>query len=405
MRPLHAVRNAAFVGCWMNCLAHVRQHQGPAIRGFDTGWDPGGRTTYSFHGEYRCALDAVNTELGAEQDAYDVMGFAFQDALRSEQQKCQRALARAVLAQRFGTWRDSLDPRSRVIGILQASSSEGRRSMASEWLVTTPFGPRTTIPDAQYRLAIRKRLGIPLGNDQDSCKVPKGCMRVGSDPRKPTHPCGAALLAHADHAQGCARLEIQERHDGLKELCAAFNREAGHVAHTETEVPGVQSKSKKEPIRADVLVRAAAPGTWEAAELKVRHIFKGTGDLALADADQVDAMLQAVEAEAHRHYRPVRVRPWIFTSFGRPGAEMCGDLRRLARQRLRRPDVARAVSVQSVLQLLLRRWRAELSCALVRGDAAVYGASLEGAEGGGGSRGLEPADVHVYDLQDCRVPR
>ena len=151
------------------------------------------------------------------------------------------------------------------------------------------------------------------------------------------------------------------------------------------------------------MVRDAAPGTWGAAEVKVRHIFKGTGDLAFADAAQVDAMLQAVEAEAHRHYRPVRVRPWIFTSFGRPGAEMCADLRRLARARLRRPDVARAVSVQSVLQLLLRRWRAELSCALVRGDAAVYGAALEGDDGGGNSRGLEPADVHVYDLQDCRV--
>ena len=82
VRPLHAVRNAAFVGCWMNCLAHARQHQGPVIRGFDTGWDPGGRATYSFHGEYWCALDAVNTELGAEQDAYDVLGVGIWD-LRS----------------------------------------------------------------------------------------------------------------------------------------------------------------------------------------------------------------------------------------------------------------------------------------------------------------------------------
>jgi hypothetical protein len=83
---------------------------------------------------------------------------------------------------------------------------------------------------------------------------------------------------------------------------------------------------------------------------------------------------------------------------------MCADLRRLARIRLRRPDVARAVSVQSVLQLLLRRWRAELSCALVLGDAAVYGAALDGEDGQGGTRGLEPADVRVYDLQDYRVP-
>ena len=227
--------------------------------------------------------------------------------------------------------------------------------MASEWLITTPFSPRTTIHDAQYRLAIRKRLGIPLCSGQDMCKVQKGGMRLGSDPRRPLHPCGAVLLAHADHAQGCARLEIQGRHDGVADLCAAFNREAGHIAHTETEVPGVLSTSKKEPIRADVLVRQRAPGTWECAEIKVRHMFKGTGELALTDADQVDEVLRARERDAHRNYQPVQVRPWIFTSFGRPGEEMCADLRRLARLRLRRPDVARAVSVQSVLQLLLQR--------------------------------------------------
>ena len=98
----------------------------------------------------------------------------------------------------------------------------------------------------------------------------------------------------------------------------------------------------------------------------------------------------------------VQVRPWVMTSFGRPGAELCSDIRRLARLRLRRPDVSRAVSVQSVLQLLLQRWRAELSCALVMGDAEVYMAvgraacaSLQG--------GLAPADVQVYDLRSCRV--
>ncbi len=188
----------------------------------------------------------------------------------------------------------------------------------------------------------------------------------------------------------------------MADLCAAFNREAGHIAHTETEVPGILSSTKKESIRADVLVRATAPGTWGAAEVKVRHIFKGTGELVFAEAAQVDGMLKAVEAEAHRHYHPVQVRPWVFTSFGRPGAEMCADLRRLARLRLRRTDVARAVSVQSVLQLLLQRWRAELSCALVRGDAAVYAAALHNVQCHEG-RGLEPADLQVYDLQDSRV--
>ncbi len=85
------------------------------------------------------------------------------------------------------------------------------------------------------------------------------------------------------------------------------------------------------------------------------------------------------------------------SSLGRPGEEMCNDLRRLARIRLRRPDVNRAVSVQSVLQLLLQRWRAELSCALVMGDSRVYVTALQGVSQG--TRGLQPADVHLYELQ------
>ena len=45
----------------------------------------------------------------------------------------------------------------------------------------------------------------------------------------------------------------------------------------------VAEKSKEEPIRADVLVRQRAPGRWERAEVKVRHIFKGSGEPALAE--------------------------------------------------------------------------------------------------------------------------
>ncbi len=166
---------------------------------------------------------------------------------------------------------------------------------------------------------------------------------------------------------------------------------------------GFYRNKKKGSIRADVLVRQRAPGTWECAEIKVRHVFKGTGELALADARQVDEMLRARERDAHHNYQPVQVRPWIFTSFGRPGAEMCADLRRLARLRLRRPDVARAVSVQSVQQLLLRRWRAEISCALVLGDTAVYLTAMEGRGRDQSARGLQPAELHLYDLQDMRV--
>ena len=138
--------------------------------------------------------------------------------------------------------------------------------------------------------------------------------------------------------------------------------------------------------------------------LPVRHVFRSDGDLAIPRADGVDAMLRSVEAAVHAHYRPVRVRPWVLTSLGRPGQGLSSDIRRLARLRLQRLDVSRAVSVPSVLQLLLQRWRAELSCALVLGDTDVFLSAL-GAQGGMRSApepGLGP--VRVYDLQSPRLP-
>eukprot|EP00660_Eupelagonema_oceanica_P019412 gene19412-biopygen17408 len=204
------------------------------------------------------------------------------------------------------------------------------------------------------------------------------------------------LFADADHAQGCARREIHERHDGVRDLCAAIHREAGHAVQTETEVPGVLSISKKEPIRADVLVREAPPATWSCAEIKVRHLFRGDGDLSIPRADQVDEMLVARECDVYAKYRPVRVRPWVFTTYGRPGEAVAQDLRRLARLRLRRSDACRAVSAPSVMQHLLYRWRAELSCTLMMGDARVYLACLGGTHGE--RVHYRPEGVSVYAL-------
>ena len=103
----------------------------------------------------------------------------------------------------------------------------------------------------------------------------------------------------------------------------------------------------------------------------------------------------------HGHYRPVRVRPWVLTTLGRPGEGLSADLRRLSRLRLQRRDVRDAVSLPSVQQYLLHRWRAELSCALVLGDADVYLAALQGLPPRGGEP--PPAETQIYDLQSIRM--
>jgi hypothetical protein len=405
MRPLHDVRNSAFVGAWVHCLAHVRAHHADAMPDFDAGWDPGGAARYSFHGEYRCALDSLSAELGlGEGAAYEVLGFNLPDALRQERPKCQKVLSRAVLMRKFETWKDTLDPKSRVLGILHMASGEGRRPLASEWLVCTPSGERTTIPDENFRLAIRKRLDIPVCAWGDPCKVQKGARRrrQGGAPPARGHECGKRLLPHADHAQSCATHARDERHDGVADLCAAIYHEAGHSAHRETDVPGVLTKQKNNPIRADVLVRARAPATWECAEVKVRHYFDGDGEVSISSATDIDAEIRAVEAVVHAKYRPVRVRPWVVTSLGRPGEGLCIDLRRLARMRLGLPDVRDAVSLPSVMQYLLHRWRAELSCAVVMGDTGVYLDAIQGGPPRAG-RALAPAEVQVYDLVSTRL--
>eukprot|EP00660_Eupelagonema_oceanica_P019647 gene19647-biopygen34296 len=322
MRPLDAVRHAAFVGAWMQCLSHVRQYNGCVIADFDAGWELGGSTAYSFHGEYRCALDRLGNELGVGREAYDVMGFSLRDALVSEHTKWQKVLSRT-----------------------------GRRPLASEWLVSAPLGALRVIPDQHYRVLVRTRLCMPTCQRGEPCRT----RRAEAGGRL----CGRELLPDADHAPASARSAIQARHNVLRNRCAAINREAGSAVSIETPVPGVLSSSKKEPIRADVLVREAPPGTWACVEKKVRHVFTSDGD---ARGATVDDMLRGIEIATHAKYRPVKVYPWIATSFGRPGEAMCTDLRRLARVWLRQPDVSRAVSVPSVLQLLLHQWRAEISC-------------------------------------------
>ena len=79
------------------------------------------------------------------------------------------------------------------------------------------------------------------------------------------------------------------------------------------------------------------------------------------------------------------------------------DLRRLARQRLQRADVREAVSVPSVMQHVLHRWRAEISCALVMGDTNVF---LDAVwDGLPDIKRREPAwvDMRLYDVQTHRV--
>ena len=61
------------------------------------------------------------------------------------------------------------------------------------------------------------------------------------------------------------------------------------------------------------------------------------------------------------------------------------------------------MSVPSVQQMLLHRWRAVLSCTMLLGDVSVYMASLEGIPGGNAYSEVGAEGLQLYDIQQRRM--
>jgi hypothetical protein len=206
-----------------------------------------------------------------------------------------------------------------------------------------------------------------------------------------------------DHARACAKAARQHHHDEVADLYAHFQRECGNRAWREVDVIGPEAPKtfKSQPIRSDVLVRRGAMDPIEYGEIKIRHPWKESGELRIRTAAELDGWLEAFESEASTKYAPMRVRPWVFTTLGRPGAIVCTDLRRLSRERLRQPDATNAVSHPSLRQMLLRRWRTMLSCANARGFASTLLDCIEGCAVPGSEP--VPPPLHYYELQAARL--
>ncbi len=286
-------------------------------------------------------------------------------------------------------WQRTLDPKSRTAGILASASAEGRRPLASEWLTSTPSSKTQVIPDVNFRLLIKVRLGIPPSPHGEQCRV-----------RLKDHQCRSELTALADHAFACAKAARQATHDSAADLNAAYHREAGNRAWREASVPEAQNHSTKKPIRTDVLVRRGPTDPVECTEVKLRHPWKSNGDLQISSATDWDKYLAAEEDVVKAKYCPVRVRPWVFSTLGRPGEQFCSDIRRLARERLSRPDARQAVSRESLRQLLLRRWRAQLSCTIAIGVSNTWLDAIEGTAACGST--ADPRPTMFHDLQSYR---
>jgi hypothetical protein len=389
MRPLAEHRAAAFIGGWMQVMSHVRTYHGRTITGFDAGWC--GPPVHRFHREFRDAVDELDGQLGQSGSTYSVLGLSLQDILHKETPKIQKELSRAVAAHRHLQWKATLDDKGRAAGVLAGASAEGRRPLASEFLTCAPCTRTQTIPDVNYQILIKLRLALPVTIHGEQCKV-----RTQDNPRQ----CNKPLTAAADHAFACAKAARQTTHDNVADLNAQYHHEAGNRAWREAAVPEATKTSKDKPIRADVLVRRGPIDPAECTEVKLRHPFKSDGALQISSANNWDNYLLAEEHAITRKYSPVRVRPWVFSTLGRPGEQFCTDLRRLARERLGRRDAQRAVSRDSLRQLLLRRWRAQISCTIATGMSNTI---LDAIEGTAAGRDVTlPRETHLYDLQTYR---
>ena len=102
-------------------------------------------------------------------------------------------------------------------------------------------------------------------------------------------------------------------------LNAAFHREAGHRAWRKASVPEAYTNTKAKPIRAGVLIRRGPIDPAECSEIKLRHTWHASADLRVADASCWDAFLGAEEQAFKTKYSPARVKPWVFSTLGRPG--------------------------------------------------------------------------------------
>eukprot|EP00661_Eupelagonemidae_sp_cell13_P025291 gene25291-biopygen2986 len=66
LRPLYAIRDAAFVEAWLQCAAHVCSAYGRHMPDFAAGWAQGSERGYGFHTAFHTALAAVDGALGAD---------------------------------------------------------------------------------------------------------------------------------------------------------------------------------------------------------------------------------------------------------------------------------------------------------------------------------------------------
>ena len=314
-------------------------------------------------------MAALATDYGL--DALGLCECSWEEVANKERPRQQRTLSRAVGEVLRTRWEAGANPRELQTAL--SASTRDHRAGAGDWLTAVPLDEDLTVPDAVYQFAVRLRLGLPLAEVGDPCKVYKQTAH---------RTCGCPLSAHADHAPGCALAARNARHNALRDWWAKLVQEAGGRALTEQwVVEYVPHLARRADVRASY--GPGLPTVYY--DVVVAHPFttgvpSGPVGALLGRHPDADAALGPAEQRKYSDYnpplnpatgarlQPVSLVPLAFDTFGRWGPAAADALRRWARRRLNRPDALRSVRRAGLYQQVLARWRAAGACALQRGN-------------------------------------
>ena len=233
--------------------------------------------------------------------------------------------------------------------------------------------------NAEFTTLLRWRFRLPLAGERQACGYVKAASNTA---------CEAEVDPYADHSMGCCRSQIVARHNMLRDMVATFAAEGGAVVRVEQKVECLR---KNPTPRSDVRLIAQHLGHPLHLDFAVVHPFKLQSGGSYAAPAAALGLLAKEENEKRAHYKPgpegkaVWFKPWVVTSYGRHSDIVTKQLKSLAKARGRRLALSLGADPKDATRAVLSAWRTDLSCVLMKGNAAVLRASVvrPGAEAEG----------------------
>jgi len=349
MMTAEASTEAAFVAGTLEAAARV--------------WEETGVDTIEEE-DFKEAEQSLRDRFGL--DLWRVLGVQKEKAREARWRKTQRALA--VRIEKITTPQFKVALTKEEKAVAAAAASLGAPG-ANDWLVTRPRSRRTTFENGEFNTLLRWRFRLPLAGEQQMCGYVKAACGTS---------CGAEVDLHADHSMGCCRSQIVSRHNIIRDMVATYAAEGGAVVRVEQKVECL----RKCPVpRSDVRLVSPHLGHPLHLDFAVVHPFKLQPGGTYAAPTSALSVIASEENSKRMHYRPgpegkaVWFKPWILTSYGRHSDVVTRQLKSLAKARGRRLALSLGVDPKDATRAVLSCWRTDLSCALMKGNAAILRAS------------------------------